>query len=243
MRRSTTIRSRRDAFTVVEMLIAIAILLAIAGVTLPVLLTRGLDDARADLLVRLNASLLDAQREAMRTGETTRLVWVQPESDTPKTPRRNVTEESATLVIERMPSTSRDEATLDDRLGESLGDRWLDSPGADDRVPSGADSDDSAGGETGPGSAPAGTLRAVVAYALPDGTLVPGETGLVLSLRGSLYRLEVIPIESGASLTEVSEEDLAEMTGEPVQNGSNGNDPESLMDEFDQAPESGWGAP
>jgi|GEM_PF-3433334 len=224
MRRSSPIpsRRRRGAFTVLEVLIALAILLAIAGVTLPALLTRGLDDPRADLIVRLNASLLDAQREALRSGETTRLVWRQP--STPDPTDRAPLENTATLVIERLPNTTADETSFAERLGETLDDRWIDTPpeqdSGEDAADAGPDLDDS--------------LSATVAYVLPDGTLVAGEEGLVLELNGAMYLLGLEPVAFGATLTELSEEDLLGLeSGASL--APDDTDPESMMSEFDDA--------
>lgn len=187
--------SRGGAFTIVEVLIVLALLVTLAALTLPTVLTRGLGDARADTQRSLSAALLDARREAQRTGRTLELVWVQP---------RDSNGEAA--VIEIGPLT--ESAAGDESLQE--GDLAMPEIGLGEDLFDGLDT--ASAGDEGSGDGSAGDdlsgVRATIAYVLPDGSLEVGGVGLVFELDDGLYRLEIDRLALRARLVETVAGDL-----------------------------------
>jgi len=179
------------AFTLFEVLIVLALLIGVSAVVLPAVLDRGLGDLLDDTRLRLDAAMLDAQREARRTGQTVQISL-----------RTDNARESSEILIEPMPA---------DPSGT----------GADTGA-FGTEAEPWRGAGDGPATSgePEGVSATTLAYALPDGTLVPAAGSLVLRMDGGSFELT---IDAGASTVRLtpttpaeSDAEMGNGTGTPV---------------------------
>lgn len=193
------------AFTLFEVLIVLALLIGVSAVVLPAVLDRGLADLRDDTRLRLNAALLDAQREARRTGQTIEVSL-----------RTDANGKNSEILILAMPTTTRS-GSFDAGDFAADAESWWGTD-TDTATADPTNESDAATDWAGPDSASTVTLG----YALPDGTIVPAGEGLVLQMdRGSFemtidagsatVRLTATNTEEpDASSTPAAEDEIAE---------------------------------
>ncbi|MFT5422444.1 MAG: type II secretory pathway pseudopilin PulG [Phycisphaerales bacterium] len=165
------------AFTLFEVLIVLALLIGVSAVVLPAVLDRGLGDLRDDTRLRLDAALLDAQREARRTGQT---VQVSLRTD-------NAAKNSEVLIWP-MPATTPtaegDAGIFDAGAFDADAEEWW---GTDTEPGSDAEN----GGQPAAWDEPEGATTTILAYAMPDGTVIPAADGLVLQMPGGSFTLNI----------------------------------------------------
>ena len=193
-------RIASKAFTMIEIMIALAVLVTLAAVTLPSLITRGLDDTRADTEARLNDALLDARREAQRTGQTTEIVWTQAPGRTGET--------VALIVVQTLRPDQANPDVTDDEPEDEFAALL---PGSDseslDADPQQQASDRSRGGDDNPEG-----FRATLGYTLPDGSFVPADASFRFELDGRLYSLEFEALAARARFERLADDTEMEDT-------------------------------
>ena len=187
-------RFASKAFTMIEIMIALAVLGTLAAVALPTLITRGLDNTRTDTEARLHAALLDARREAQRTGQTTEIVWTQAPG------RRGQT--VVLIVVQPLRPDRVESAAVTD---------W---PADEMAVP--PPSDDTASSESNQGLETSETpqretddsqdMQATIGYVLPDGTFVPSDASYRFELDGRLYSLDFEALAAQARFEPLAED-------------------------------------
>lgn len=165
------------AFTLFELLIVLTLLIGVAAVVLPAALDRGLGDLLDDTQLRIDASLLDAQREARRSGRTVQLVL-----------RSEPSAVESEILITPWPTVTPETNGNADPF-------WDSQDAGPDSVPARQDGVSSSALE------PETTSNTVLAYVLPDGTVVSAAAVLVLNLDGVSHDLLINAGSVSSTLT------------------------------------------
>lgn len=191
-------RFASKAFTMIEIMIALAVLVTLAAVALPSLITRGLDNTRTDTETRLNAALLDARREAQRTGQTIEIVWTQ-------TPGRTGQTEALIVVQPLRPANAEADVAEDEPTDEIAV-----PPPSDDTASSDRDRRLEASEAQQRGTDDSQGMQATLGYVFPDGSFAPSDASYSFELDGKLYSLEFEAFAAQARFERLAEDTVRE---------------------------------
>lgn len=179
---------RRSGFTLIELMIAIAIVTMLTGIVLPIGLSRLRADARWQVQGQLQSAVSLARADAMRRGEVVKLVASEAAGEVTLWAVRGSGDDGATareFVLDLPPGVGFEDAAIDDE--SSPGDAVeLLRPVA--------------------GESPVAVERALCVL-MPDGSVVPGDAAVLRIGEQFRFGLEFNPWTGSMSYVAVVEEE------------------------------------